>query len=132
VSEYELIDAFTSFQGLTQGWITAYFAGLTAYLVAAYLAAARLTRWQVAVMNGAFFIYCALCAIAAFGTYSRQIELVAEIRAVNPARTLMPNEWLLWAMTVTLVAGIALSMKFMWDARHSRLNSSGITGDSDS
>lgn len=120
MSEYELIDVFTSFQVLMQGWITAYFAGITAYLVAAHLAAATLTRWQVALMNGAFVIYCALCATGAFGNYSRQIELAAEIRAVNPARTLMPNEWLLWAMTLTLFGGIALSMKFMWDARHPR------------
>jgi hypothetical protein len=35
MSEYELLESFTSFQGLLQGWITAFFSGTTACLVAA-------------------------------------------------------------------------------------------------
>jgi len=118
VSEYELVDAFTSFQGLLQGWITAYFAGVTAYLVAAYLAGARLNQSQVAVMNLVFFIYAALCAVGAFGTYSRAIELAVEAHARNPARVFFASRPFLWLMTANLVAGIALSLKFMWDVRH--------------
>jgi hypothetical protein len=51
MSEYELLESFTSFQGLLQGWITAFFSGTTACLVAAYIAQPW-TMWAT-IANGA-------------------------------------------------------------------------------
>jgi hypothetical protein len=54
MSEYELLESFTSFQGLLQGWITAFFSGTTACLVAACIAQPW-TMWAT-IFNGAVVI----------------------------------------------------------------------------
>jgi hypothetical protein len=54
MSEYELLESFTSFQGLLQGWITAFFSGTTACLVAAYFAQPG-AMWAT-IANGAVVI----------------------------------------------------------------------------
>ena len=100
--------------------MTAYFAGGTAYVVAAYLAGARLDRSQILVMNLIFLVYAALCAVGALGNYSRMIELSTAVRALSPHRMLLASERFLWIMTAKLIAGIAVAMKFMWDVRHRR------------
>jgi len=118
MSEYELLESFTSFQGLLQGWIMAAYSGTAAYLVTAYLAGSKLTRSQVAVVNLVFVVFSSLCLLSAHGNFARMLELVAEIQDLNPERAFPTKPWMMWAMTANGALVILFSVKFMWDVRH--------------
>ena len=60
MTEFELIEAAGIFQSLMQGWVTTYFAALSAYLIAAYLIGASLTTSQVITVNACFSIFAFL------------------------------------------------------------------------
>lgn len=123
MSEYELLDSFTSFQGLLQGWVTAGYSGTIAYLVAAYMAGSKLTPSQAAVVNLVYILWSSLCGLAAYGNYSRMLELAAEVQSLNPERAFSVAPWSMWAMTANGVVVILASLKFMWDIRRRRAGS---------
>lgn len=120
MTEYELLDTFTTTQALMHSWATTYFSAVTAYLVAAYAIGARLTRSQAFVATTAFVIFSALCAWGILGTGLRMLELKSEIRMLNPEREFLFGMPALLMTSGIAVAGILVALKFMWDVRHPR------------
>jgi hypothetical protein len=59
MTEYELLDTFTATQALMHDWATAYFSVITAYLVAAFVIDAKLTRTQAFIATASFSIFSA-------------------------------------------------------------------------
>jgi hypothetical protein len=120
MTEYELLDAFTTTQALMHGWSTAYFSVITAYLVAAFVIGAKLTRSQAFVATVSFSIFSAMCAWGAIGTGLRMLELKSEILMLNPTRGFLFGMPALVIMSGLCVTGIFIALKFMWDVRHPR------------
>jgi len=117
VTEYELLDIYTSFQELMHSWVTTYFSAVTAYLVAAYVIGAKLTRSQTVVATGCFFIFSSLCIWGSFGTGLRMLDMKNEIRMLNPAREFAFGILPLAFSSGIMVIGMLIALKFMWDVR---------------
>jgi hypothetical protein len=120
MTEYELLDAFTTTQALMHDWSTAYFSVITAYLVAAFVIGGKLTRSQAFIATASFSIFSAMCAWGAIGTGLRMLELKSEILMLNPTRGFLFGMPALVITAGLCVAGIFIALKFMWDVRHPR------------
>jgi hypothetical protein len=118
LTEAELVEASATYNGLLMGWISAFFAGFTAYLIVAYLVGKKLTRSQVIFINVCYCFYTGLCIIAVFGAGSLLTHFAHEVEGVNPDRPFIANYSAVYAATGILVLGVVGSLKFMWDARH--------------
>ena len=118
MTEYELILAAASYNSLVHSWIVTYFAALTAYLIAAYLAGDRFTSSQAMIVSGCFVVFSALSTYAAAAAATRTIEVVRQAQELNPGRESAMTPEVLWVTATILLLGILVALKFMWDVRH--------------
>ena len=120
MTEYQLVDLVASYNAIVQSWNASYFTLLTAYLVVAYSAGSRLTRFQAGVASTCFVVSCLMCAWAQTGALTRALEFATEARSLNPERDFAVNPALVWVSTVLLLLGIVVGLRFMWDVRHTK------------
>ena len=118
MTEAELIEAAANFNGLVLGWISAYFAAFTAYIVSAYLVGSKLTTSQVLFVSGGYVIYSLLSVIAVFGAGSRFVDFTLAAETINPERIYNATYSMVYVGCVALLLGVFGSLKFMWDVRH--------------
>jgi hypothetical protein len=118
MTEYELVDAAASYNGLLQGWLMAYFTILTAYLITAYAVGYSLNRFQTFVITTCFAVLNSLCVVAVMGTGMRFVELTQQATALNPERTYLVSPALMGITGAVLAAGLLVALRFMWDVRH--------------
>ena len=88
MTEFELLVVY---QGTGDTWIgvaSIFISVLFAYIVTAYLVAAKLSRPQTIVITVLYTIFCLLLLMTLFGVQSRMIQLASEIYALNPDRSL--------------------------------------------
>ncbi len=120
MTEAELVEAATNFNGLVLGWLSAYFAAFTAYLITAYLVGNKLSRRQVIFISGGYLIYSFICVFSLFGAGSRFVDFTIAAEALNPERIYFATHSQVYVGAVLLFIGIIGSLKFMWDIRHPR------------
>jgi hypothetical protein len=118
MTEYELIDAAASFNSLMQGYMTLYITILSAYLITAYVAGARLTKFQAAFISLGMLIFTVICSAAVLGTGTRVIELFDEAQTINPDRQFSLREPILFTVVAVTWLGSFIGLKVMWDVRH--------------
>ncbi len=118
MTEFELWEAFASFNSVLHAWITTYFTTLTAYIIAAYVVGANLTRFQVVVINFAFIWFCGLCAYAAVNSGMRCVEFGEQILSINPSTELALSAPVITVASVIIYGGIVIALLFMWQVRH--------------
>ena len=117
MSEAELVEAGANYNGLLQGWLSAYFTAFTAYILTAYFVGNRLTSTQTLFISGGFVIYSLICAFSVYGTGSQVVEFGDAVEAINPERQILANYPTLYVGVMLLLTGILVSLKFMWDVR---------------
>ena len=117
MTEYELIDVVATFNSNSQSWVATYFAGITAYLVAAYAVGNKLTRSQVVIVNACFIAFSALCGWAVVGALSRALDFATELLMISPEREFAINPAVVWVAAGIMIAGVFIGPKFMWDIR---------------
>jgi hypothetical protein len=83
MSEYELIDAFTSLVSIMQGSLTLYLSVITGYLVLAFVVGEKLTRFQVVIISILFIIFAGGFLVGSQNHMSELIKLGVEIRAMG-------------------------------------------------
>lgn len=118
MTEAELIEAATNFNGLILGWVSAYFAAFTAYTVSAYLVGSKLTTSQVVFISAGYSIYSFLCVFAIFGAGSRFVDFTTAAEHLNPERAFSATYSQIYIGVALLLLGIIGSLKFMRDIRH--------------
>ena len=91
---------------------------LSAYLVAAYVAGASMTRSQVGAVNG-LYMAVQLCLIGVFYSFGTVAHEVHELSfSMSTQRGITPIPLLAEVVTVLLLVSGMVSLKFMWDVRH--------------
>jgi hypothetical protein len=120
MTESELIEACANYNELMMGWTSVYFTALTAYVIASYMAGARLTSSQALFVSIGFVILTTLATIGVLGTGSNLVQFAREIEAMNPSRSFMATTPVINASVALLAGGIIGSLKFMWDIRHTK------------
>jgi hypothetical protein len=117
-TEAELVESVNSNLGTMYSSFNLYLTVTMAYLVAAYLVGAKLTRSQVMIISGLFVAVFIMSLIEVIGNGSRAMEYVAMLKQMHPERSYMASPLMPYAGAILLGAGIAASLKFMWDVRH--------------
>ena len=121
MTEAELIEAAVNYNTLILGWLSAYFAAFTAYIVTAYMVGDKLTTSQTAFISGGYSIYSLLCVFAIFGAGSKFVEFAIAAEAINPDRVYSANYLQVYVGAPVLLIGVFGSLKFMWDIRHTEV-----------
>ena len=88
MTEFELLVVY---QGTAETWIgiaSIFISVLFAYIVTAYLVAAKLSRPQTMVITGLYTIFCLFLLMTLFGVQARMVQLASEIYELNPDRSL--------------------------------------------
>ena len=120
MTEFELMETFGNFASIMHAWITTYFTTLTAYIIAAYVVGANLTRFQVTVINIGFAWFCGLCAYGGVSSGQRCVVFGGEVMAINPSRSFALTDTTVTAAAIVMYSGILVALVFMWQVRHSK------------
>ena len=118
MTEAELVESVNSNLGILYSALNLYLTVTMAYLVAAYLAGAKLTRVQVTIISVLFVGAAMMSLIGVVGNGSRAMEYVAILKQMHPERPYSGSPIFPYAGAILLGAGVIASLKFMWDIRH--------------
>ena len=121
MTEYELIDAFTSMVNIMQGSLTLYLSVVTGYLVLAYMVGDKLTVFQVTTISILFFIFAGGFLVGAQNSMTQLINLGIEVRAMGRegfGSNYTPGSKLF--LLVVDLFGIVASLAFMIHTRRNR------------
>ena len=115
MTQYEIIDAMGTFQGLTQSGLMNYFTILSSYLIIAYFAGANLSRFQALTITG---LYLAMQLFTTWGivTFFVATRLLADTLSIGGWQP--PPVKPVYVASPLLIIGIIAGLKFMWDVRH--------------
>ena len=115
MTQYEIIDAVGTFQGLAQSGIMNYFSILSAYLIVAYFVGTNLTRYQVLIITGLYLVMQTFVTwgIFIFFAATRMLTETITVGGWQP-----PPIKPIYVLIPLLIVGIVAGLKFMWDVRH--------------
>ena len=117
MTQYEIIDAVGTFQGLAQAGLMNYFSILSAYLIVAYFVGTNLSRHQVLIITGLYLVMQTFetWGILTFFAATRSLAETVTVGGWQPP-PIKPSYVALPLLTIGIIAGL----KFMWDVRHSK------------
>ena len=124
MTEYEMTDVIMSRFGQMTDQASLYFALVSGYLVTAYLVGARLTKFQVTVINSLFLLWTAGILGGYMSTVRDTLVLEAAIREIGNVMIggSMGDSTYAYSFAVVQAVGIVASIAFMWSVRHPRTN----------
>jgi hypothetical protein len=121
MTEYELVDITAN---LAQGGISAislYFTIITAYMIAAFVIGTRLTKNET-VMISIIFIAAALFFVyVTGGVLFRQAYFVERLAEIETDTVHFAGVKMIVTIASIQLLGILISLKFMWDVRHRKI-----------
>lgn len=118
MTEFEIIEASATYNGLMQGWIGAYFTAFTAYCVVAYLVGSKLSTRQATFISACYFVYGSLCILGCYGSGMLLTEFAEAARDINPDRSFVARVPVIIISIVIFSVSLVGSLRFMWDIRH--------------
>ena len=118
MTESELVEAITSYLAVAQTSTATIISLLSAYLIGAYLAGDKLTRFQVLVVTALYLYVMVVVAISAFGSMSKARHYAAELKALNPNDVTFLNDHSAVLAAVAAATCIGASLWFLWSIRH--------------
>ena len=114
MTEYELSDYAATLMGNFLTALTVYFSVITAYVIAAFVAGARLTKTQLLIVNSCFIVAAGIVGFLVVLIFNRFFAFAAQ--TPNPIGAAEPIDFTL--PLAILVAGIFVGcLVFMWDVR---------------
>ena len=116
----DYLEAATSYFGLTIDTLSFYMTVTSGYLIVAYLAGAKLSRSQIAVIST---LYIFMASIATYGLYAfvaRGSAFSHKHSALDPGMVVYATPVLAVVLSVTLAGGIIASLLFMWNIRRTK------------
>ena len=121
MTEYEMADLTGAAMGNFLTAFTVFVSIVTAYVVAAFAAGAKLTRVQVTIVNACFLLASGTLGILSlliFQVFLRRAQALTEISQYNTASPLtLDFTWVLAMLYTVLVVG---SLVFMHSVRRSQ------------
>ena len=123
MTEYEMIDVIMNRFAHMTDQAALYFALVSGYLVTAYLVGARLTKFQVTVINVLFLLWTAGILGGYMSTVRDTLILESAIREhgeVLGADSTSDSTYA-YSFAVVQVLGILASFAFMWSVRHPKI-----------
>jgi hypothetical protein len=114
----DYLEAAYSYFGLTIDMLSFYMTVTSGYLIVAYLAGAKLSRSQIAVIST---LYIFMASIATYGLYAfvaRGSAFAHKHSALDPGIFVYATPVLSVVLSATLAGGIIASLLFMWNIRH--------------
>ncbi len=124
MTEYELVDAIASYNAAGGTFFTIWLSTLSAYAITAYIAGRGLTSFQVLWLN-TLYLFASWTLIFAFhGSFRSSVFYAQQVRELNPASPHTIVYEVILIVTILAIAGTFATLKFMWDIRHAKTESS--------
>ncbi len=120
MSEAELIESAVLLGEAALHSASLYLTCVSAYLVAAYAVGAKLTLFQVSVVNVLFIVFAVSFLMAVQTNVWNMYHLSADLSELRPLWVRYTSPAVIWGLLVIDSAGVAASLAFMWSVRHPR------------
>ena len=121
MTEYEIMDLAETINGNSITATGVYFSILTAYLLVAYFAGDKLTKYQVAFINLVFIFYNLVAAINLFSMVRVRLDLSERLLEMSGEARLFSHEAGIVIISVFVLMRLMLvlgALVFMWQVRH--------------
>lgn len=121
MTEYEILDVIETINGNTITGTSVYFSVLTAYLLVAYVAGIKLTRYQVAFINCVFLFYNFIAAANIAEMVRTRMGLSHRLREMLEEAPPVSEEVVTMILSIFILMRIMLvlgAIVFMWQVRH--------------
>lgn len=110
MTEYERAELTFSLIGYGMTAMALYFTVVSGYLIGAYMVGAELSKSQVWIVTSLFVVFATSLVFATF-------SFLSEATSVGEGPTNPMNYWIAPILGLAETAGIAASLKFMFDIR---------------
>ena len=118
MTEYELVDAISSYATGGGTFFTIWLTILSAYAITAYVAGSGFTAFQVTWLN-TLYLFAAILAIFGFyGQFNAQVFYVQELKELRPDSPQIMSSTLLFGVAFVAGMGTLITLLFMWNVRH--------------
>ena len=114
MSQAEFVESFAALIDTSLSAMGLYFTAVTGYLIAAYLAGAKLNISQLSIVSTLFVVFSLAMAFTGFALAERAILLEIEYEGARDAL-----DWSSYLLLVAQILGILASLKFMMETRSS-------------
>lgn len=124
MTEYELTDALYTIYGTMNDGATMYFALVTTYLAASYVAGSKFTTAQVAVVNTLFILWTAGNVNTIYSTLVQSLRIQAGLTEIGATIAVGGSIYSMLAVLgfiIVQVGGILAALYFMWTVRHPKI-----------
>ena len=122
MNEPELVEAANSTFALVVDLLTFYMTITSAYLLVAYIAGAKLSRFQITVVS-VLYIFMGSASTYALSLWMiRGIYYMARVQALDATAPINPTAIIPLMIIAALIGGIVTSLIFMWNIRRTSMN----------
>jgi hypothetical protein len=110
----EVVGMITDTMNLSLAFMTLYLSTVTGYLIIAYLAGSKLTKFQAGLITVFFLVFSVHFTISSFGTFELASTYTMQyLPETEHGPSIVMNR----TLTIFQMAGIVGCLKFMWDVR---------------
>lgn len=120
MTEYELLDSFTSYLGLASNSQSLIISIVSAYIVIAYYVGKKLTSFQISLITLFFGISTTVALQALTAQYMRALEIVTRLQSISAETIPTLNFTSVVTIFVVNVIFIVIGLLFMFQTRYSR------------
>jgi hypothetical protein len=121
MTEGEVVEAIGIFISNAHASFTLYISFVFGFLMVAYLAGAKLSQLQAIIIAGAFTLAASASALSMTGNLKAFEILMQENVTVLDKVGIMDGGFWVILMSLVLWPGILVSLYFMWDVRHPKI-----------
>jgi len=114
MTEYEISEYTAIIMGNFLTALTVYFSVVGAYVIAAFVAGARLTRTQLVIINSCFIVAAGIIGFLTVAIFNRFMGFAAQ--TPNPGSASDPVDFTI-PLSILIVGVFVGCLIFMWDVR---------------
>ena len=117
MTEYEYAELIAAYSSNAGTFFAIFLTLLSGYLIAAFVAGARLSRFQVTALNTVYVISISVMIYGTYGAGMVQVHYTNLLLAMSPDSPQAGRDWVFNTLGILMLGGLLASLFFMWDVR---------------
>ena len=117
MTEYEYAELIATYSSNAGTFFAIFLTLLSGYLIAAFVAGARLSRFQVTILNTGYVVSILVMIWGTYGAGMVQVHYTNLLLAMSPDSPQAGRDWVFNTLGILMLGGLLASLFFMWDVR---------------
>ena len=117
MTEYEYAELIATYSANVGSFMAIYLTLISGYLITAFVAGARLSRIQTAILSFGFIVATFLTTWGTFGAGMTQVHYTQKLLTLAADSPQLNRGWVMQLVLILMAGGTLASLFFMWNVR---------------